>query len=74
MNVQNPNFEGRCPGRSYEDIIRADAGEPAEVLLLRSNPPQSSADIPFYRYTSPDFFELEMQKIWRKVWQYACRD
>ncbi len=74
MNVEVGRIESKTPGKSYEDIIRGDSTPPAEVLLRRSNPPQSTDDIPFYRYTSPEFFELEMQKIWRKVWQFACRD
>jgi phenylpropionate dioxygenase-like ring-hydroxylating dioxygenase large terminal subunit len=74
MNVQLGKIESKTPGRSYEDIIRGDSTPPAEVLLQRSNPQQPTDDITFYRYTSPEFFELEMQKIWRKVWQYACRD
>ena len=74
MNIQVKDMDGRCPGRSYEDIIRSDSGQPAEVLLRKANPAQSSDDVPFYRYTSPEFFELEMQKVWRKVWQFACRD
>ena len=68
MNVEVGRIESKTPGKSYEDIIRGDSTPPAEVLLRRSNPPQSTDDIPFYRYTSPEFFELEMQKIWRKVW------
>jgi phenylpropionate dioxygenase-like ring-hydroxylating dioxygenase large terminal subunit len=74
MNVEVKQLDGRCPGPSYQDIIRGDSGPVAEVLTRQSNPPQSTADIPFHRYTSPEFFELEMQKIWRKVWQFACRD
>ena len=74
MNVEVGRIESKTPGKSYEDIIRGDSTPPAEVLLRRSNPPQGTDDVPFYRYTSPEFFELEMQKIWRKVWQFACRD
>jgi phenylpropionate dioxygenase-like ring-hydroxylating dioxygenase large terminal subunit len=29
--------------------------------------------IPAKRYYDPDFFELEKQKLWRSVWQMACR-
>jgi phenylpropionate dioxygenase-like ring-hydroxylating dioxygenase large terminal subunit len=62
-----------CPGPSYQDIIRGDSTPVAQVLAVRSNPPQSTADIPFYRYTSREFFELEMQKVWPRTWQFACR-
>jgi choline monooxygenase len=28
--------------------------------------------IPTYRYTSPDFGRLEMERLWPRVWQFAC--
>jgi len=29
--------------------------------------------IPVERYTSRAFFDLEMEKLWPRVWQVACR-
>lgn len=63
----------RCPGPSYQDIALRDGPVP-EPLSIQSNPPQSTADIPFERYTSQAFFDLEMKRMWRRVWQYACRE
>lgn len=31
-------------------------------------------DIPFTRYTSTEFFAREMDKVWTKTWQWACRE
>ena len=31
-------------------------------------------DIAFERYTSPEFFQREMDRMWTKVWQWACRE
>ena len=31
-------------------------------------------DIPFSRYTSKEFFAREMDKVWTKTWQWACRE
>ena len=31
-------------------------------------------DIPYERYTSPEFFQREMDKVWTKTWQWACRE
>ncbi len=73
MNAPLKAVEGRCPGPSYQDIMRHDGGHVSDVLSLTSNPPQSTADVPFERYTSKTFFDLEMKKMWRKVWQFACR-
>jgi phenylpropionate dioxygenase-like ring-hydroxylating dioxygenase large terminal subunit len=30
------------------------------------------ADIRLERYTSREFFELEIEKVWKRVWQLAC--
>ena len=75
MNVQVKNDIPLCPGApTFQEIMRSDGGPISEVLVRQSNPPQSRADIPFSQYTSQDFFNQEMGKMWRKVWQYVCRE
>ncbi len=59
---------------SYREIIERDATPVPEVLALKSNPPQSRADITFEHYVCEDFFRLEMSKMWGRVWQIACRE
>jgi phenylpropionate dioxygenase-like ring-hydroxylating dioxygenase large terminal subunit len=75
MNAPLRPVTARCPGPSYQDIIRErDHKASVGPLAATANPPQSTADIPFERYTSRAFFDLEMEKMWRKVWQFACRE
>ena len=31
-------------------------------------------DLPIERYTSREFFQQEVEKVWRKTWQMACRE
>lgn len=74
MNIQVKNQLPVCPDApSFQEIMRSDGGPVNEVLTRKSNPPQSHEDIPFHQYTSQAFFNLEMEKMWRKVWQYVCR-
>src|SRR5579863_6501305 len=61
-------------GRTYQDIAHADGGPLPNVLRERSNPTQQTQDIPFSRYVDKAFFDLEMRKMWPRVWQYACRE
>lgn len=61
------------PGRTYEDIARADGPIPPQ-LAERRNPPQSHTDIPFARYITRTFHEAEAEKVWGRTWQYACRE
>ena len=55
-----------------QQVIRQDRIAPPSTLLERSThvPPQKP--IPIARYTDPAFHELEMRRMWPRVWQYAC--
>jgi len=68
------SIESQRPWPGYREITTRDGDALPEILARQSNPPQSTADIPFERYTSQSFFDLEMKKMWLKVWQFACRE
>ncbi len=61
------------PGPSYQDILRRD-GDPIPEYLRPSWNDLGNDDIPIERYLSRDFAKLEGDKLWRKVWQMACRE
>lgn len=63
----------RCPGPSMQDILSADGESAPAVLREQSFLELGDAELPVERYTSPDFHQREMDKMWRKVWQMACR-
>ena len=66
--------EARCPGHSTKDVIAADQdGAPAHILE-ESYQFLGDSDIAFDRYTSREFFDLEMKHFWTKTWQWACRE
>lgn len=64
----------RSAGISYQDLIAEDAVPPPPVLTLESPYTTGLTSVPVARYTDPAFHELEMQKLWPKVWQMACRE
>jgi len=77
MNVRPENLaagEHRCPGPSTRDIILSDGWQVPEALVAESYAFLGDGNISFERYTSPDFFKLEMERLWPKVWQWACRE
>jgi len=43
-------------------------------LLENSYQFLGDGDIPFSRYTSRDFFEREVDSLWARSWQWACRE
>ena len=64
----------RCPGTSYRDLALEDTNEVPEFLYQDVYENLGSDPIPASRYTDPAFFELEKQKMWPKVWQFAARE
>ena len=62
------------PAPSYQQILDRDGDRVPDVLRLDCNPIPSVAPIALERYTSQAFFDREMEKMWGKVWQFACRD
>jgi nitrite reductase/ring-hydroxylating ferredoxin subunit len=43
-------------------------------LNIEAYEPLGTQDISFDRYTSPTFFQREIDNVWTKVWQFACRE
>lgn len=73
MNEQT-RIKGVGRGPSYREIIERDSTPVPDVLDETSNPPQSTEDIPVAHFISQDFFNQEMEHMWSRVWQYACRE
>jgi len=63
----------RDPSESFQDLLRIETVEVPEALLESTDTYLGSEDIPVSRYISQDFFDLEVEKVWRKTWQAACR-
>ncbi len=65
----------RSPGISYAQLLDADTRPVPEVLRWESPPPTDDlSDVPVERYTSRDFHDLEKDRLWSRVWQFACRE
>ena len=64
----------RAAGPSIADTLRSDA-IPAPAPLLETNYSfMGDTDLDPQRYTSEEYFQLEMDKVWSKNWQWACRE
>ncbi len=65
----------RSGGISYQELIANDPIAPPAVLTLE-NPLKDVpiTSVPVSRYTSREFYELEMERLWPRVWQMACRE
>jgi phenylpropionate dioxygenase-like ring-hydroxylating dioxygenase large terminal subunit len=64
----------RSPGITYQQLLDSDTHVVPDVLRLESPRYLGSQDIPVERYISREFHELEKERLWSRVWQYACRE
>lgn len=66
--------EARSPGPTVQELLAKDTHEVPAPLLEESFEFLGSADIDKERYLSRDFHQREVERLWSKVWQFACRE
>lgn len=72
-NVPEPG-QARAPGPTIGDTYDNDQQAPPAPLRESSYEFLGDEDIPFYRYTSAEFFQREVDLLWGRAWQWACRE
>ena len=65
----------RSPGQGYQELLDTDT-HPVPAILREESPGifDGEARVPITRYTSRAYHELEKERLWKKVWQMACRE
>jgi len=66
--------EARSPGLSYQQLLDSDSKAVPEVLRWQAPQDVPVVQVPIERYTSRAFHDREVEGLWRKVWQMACRE
>ena len=66
--------EARSPGPSVQEIYAGDDVAPPETLRTESYTFLGDADVPVERYISREWHDLEVERLWSRVWQMACRE
>jgi nitrite reductase/ring-hydroxylating ferredoxin subunit len=61
-------------GGLYQQLLDGDSRPVPEVLRRRSPLGDQALRVPVRRYTDPEYHKLEVEKLWKKVWQFACRE
>ena len=64
----------RSPGITYQQLLDTDTHHVPDVLRMESPRYLGSDDIPVSNYVSREFHELEAERLWPRVWQFACRE
>ncbi len=66
--------QNRSPGVTYQQLLDTDEFPVPAVLREESPRYLGSADVAASRYTSREWFEREVEHLWKRVWQFACRE
>ena len=76
MSDTNVSGTARCPAPSVQDVLRSDPDRALQPPSYKLDAYRflGDGDIPYERYTSPDFFRAEMENMWPRTWQWACRE
>ena len=72
--IDEPISPVRSRGADYQDLLDADTKAVPVVLRMKSPIEPGPTFVPVERYTSKAFHDLEVEKLWKKVWQMACRE
>ena len=72
MSDEGP--EPRSNGITYQELLDTDTHPVPGVLRLESARFLGSDDVPISHYTSRARHELEAERLWPRVWQFACRE
>ncbi|MEM7020843.1 MAG: Rieske (2Fe-2S) protein, partial [Pseudomonadota bacterium] len=58
---------------SYQEVLNFDTFVP-DYLRAESAPFLGDEPVDTSCFTSHEFFEKEVEKLWPRIWQYACRE
>jgi len=78
MNVENTKGlkpgEARCDADDVQEILDRDTRPVPDVLREQNYTYVGSDDISADRYYTQEWHTLEVEHVWKKVWQMACRE
>lgn len=74
IKLTEEEIAARDPSYSFQDLLSKESVEVPASLRESTDTYLGSEDLPVERWTSQAFFDLEVEKVWRKTWQVACRE
>ncbi len=67
-------IKARDPSYSFQELLDREDVPVPDALRESTDTYLGSEDLDISRWTSREFFDLEVEKLWRKTWQMACRE
>jgi len=74
VTLTDEQIAARDPSYSFQDLLDKEKVAVPASLRESTETYLGSEDLPIDRYTSQEFFDLEVEKMWRKTWQMVCRE
>ncbi len=74
MNDRQEPGAARSAGVTYQQLLDTDPFPVPESLREVAPKYLGSADVPIERYISRQWHEREVERLWKRVWQAACRE
>jgi len=72
--VETTNGTARSAGVTYQQLLDEDSHPVPEIMRRESPMPPGPTVVPAARYYSREFHDLEVEKLWSRVWQMACHE
>ena len=70
---RSPSGRRRSPGANVQEILDEDQSPPPPAWREVTDPYLGDDDIPVECYLSQEWHDREVERVWRKTWQVACR-
>ncbi len=74
VSLTEEQIAARDPSYSYQELLDRETVDVPEPLRSDTAPYLGSDNLPTARWTSREFFDLEVEKVWSKTWQMVCRE
>lgn len=72
--VETKTGTDRSAGITYQALLDADSRKAPDIFREQNPLPAGPTIVPAERYYSKEFHDLEVEKIWKRVWQMACHE
>jgi hypothetical protein len=64
----------RCSRLSYQQLLDQGSHPVRDIMREESPMEPGPTRVPVERYFSKEFHDLEVEKVWKRVWQMACHE
>ena len=72
--IETKTGTDRSAGVTYQSLLDEDSHPVPDIMRVESPMPKGPTKVPAEQYFSKEFHDLEVEKVWSRVWQMACHE